>query len=151
MPACKLTPEVEVKILNHVAAGSRLVDAARDAGVTAGTARNWVALGKEGKSPYAAFVEKLRIAEAQPRNRAMQAWLSAVDEDWRAAKAFVERSDKEVFAQNQVEREHEELLSVIEEVLGKDALRKVLRAYVERSGGETPGAAGASLRLVAGG
>ena len=32
MPACQLTAETEVKILNHVAAGSKLVDAARDGG-----------------------------------------------------------------------------------------------------------------------
>jgi len=149
MPIRKLTAEVEVKILNHVAAGSKLIDAARDAGVTAGTARNWVKWGEEGKAPYAAFADRLRAAEAAPRNKAMQAWIAAVDNDWRAAVKFIEHSDKELHAQSSVDRQHEELLWVIEKELGEEALKKVLRAYVERTSSAETGGARTSLRLVA--
>jgi hypothetical protein len=148
MPACKLTPKIEVDILNHVAAGSKLVDAARDAGVVAETVRNWVKWGEVGKKPYASFVENLRAAEAKPRTGAMAAWHGAMSDDWRAAKAFIEYLDKRADSPANVGRQLEEILQVIEDVLGKPEAKKVLRAIVERSGGETPEEPGAAIRLV---
>jgi len=149
MPACQLTAETEVKILNHVAAGSKLVDAARDAGVSGGTVRNWMKWGEGGKKPYADFADKVRVAEAMPRNKAMQAWSDAIHRDWRAAKAFIEYLDKQQHSPANIARQLEEILQVVEDVLGEDEAKKVLRVLIERSSdAETPGV-GASLRLVA--
>lgn len=149
MPACKLTPEVEVSILNHVGSGSKLVDAARESGIIAETARNWVKWGEAGREPYAAFVHKLRIAQAMPRNKAMESWNAAMRDDWRAAKAFIEYLDKQQNSPANIARQLEEILQVVEDVLGDDEAKKVLRGLVERSGSEEAGKFGAALRLVA--
>jgi len=148
MPACKLTPEVEVKILSHIAAGNKLVDAAREAGIAAETARNWVKWGNAGKKPYADFASKLKIAEATPRTSAMKHWHDAMGDDWRAAKAFVEYLDKQDSSPANISRQLEDILQVIEDVLGKPEAKKVLRAIVERSSGEAVEEPGAPIRLV---
>ncbi len=150
MPACKLTTEIEVKILNHVGVGSKLVDAAREAGISADTARNWVKWGRTGKKPYADFAAKLDIAEAAPRTSAMKAWHGAMGEDWRAAKAFIEYLDKKDSSPANVGRELEKIMNTIENVLGKDDAKKVLRALIDGSGGETTEEPGAAIRLVGG-
>jgi transposase-like protein len=150
MPACQLTAEVEVKILNHVGQGAQLIDAAREAGVAAASVRRWMKLGREGTKPYAAFAEKVRVAEAMPRVRAEQALDEAIQRgEWRAALKRLERLDKQAHAESNIDRQHEELLQVVEDELGEEALKKVLRAYVERSGSEETGGARTSLRLVA--
>ena len=150
MPACQLTAETEVKILNHVAQGAQLIDAAREAGVGAGTVRRWMKLGREGTAPYAEFAEKVRYSEAMPRVRAEVAIDEAIlGGTVNAAFKRLERLDKQAHAESNVDRQHEELLQVIEDVLGEEALKKVLRAYVERSGSEETGGARASIRLVA--
>lgn len=149
MPACQLTAETEVKILNHVGSGSKLVDAARDAGVAAGTVRLWIKHGEAGKKPYAEFVTKLRIAEAMPRNAAMRAWNDAIHRDWRAAKAFIEYLDKQQHSPANVARQLEDILQVVEDVLGEDESKKVLRALVERDSREETVRVGPAVRLVA--
>lgn len=148
MATCKLTPEVEVKILNHVGAGSNLADAAREAGIGAETARNWVKWGAAGKKPYAEFAAKLSVAEAAPRTSAMKAWHNAMGDDWRAAKAFIEYLDKKDSSPANIGRQIEDILQVVEDVLGKDAAKKVLRALIDGSGEEAADGARAAIRLV---
>lgn len=150
MPACQLTAQTEVKILNHVAQGVRLIDAAREVGVAAATIRRWMKLGREGTKPYAEFAEKVYISEAMPRVRAEQAIDEAIQGgNVNAAFKRLHRLDDQSHAEANVDRQHEELLQVIEDVLGEEALKKVLRAYVERSGSEETRESGAALRLVA--
>lgn len=148
MPACKLTPEVEVEILNSVSAGNKLVDAAREAGIVAETARNWVRWGEAGKKPYDGFAQRLKVATAKPRVGAMKAWHKAMEGDWRAAKAFVEYLDKQAYSPANISRQLEDILQVVEDELGKNEAKRVLRAIVERCGGEETSQPGAALRLI---
>ena len=148
MPACKLTPEVEVDILNLVAAGNTLIHAGRAAGVTSGTTLNWVKWGRAGKKPYADFVMKLDAAEAKAVTESVKAIQVAGKTDWRAAKAHLEYIHKRSVSPQSIVRQLEEILQVVEDVLGKDEAKKVLRAIVERSGSEEAAQPGATLRIV---
>jgi plasmid stabilization system protein ParE len=49
-----------------------------------------------------------------------------------------------------VQRQLEEILQIIEEEIGQDQAKRVLRAIVERFGGAASSEHGATLRLVAG-
>lgn len=151
MGACQLNGAVELQILQNVSSGNKLADAAREAGVAGQTVRNWVKWGEAGKEPYAAFVKNLRVAEVKPRNKAMKAWQKQMGEDWRAAKAFVEYLDKQQTSPESIARQVDEILGVVEDVLGQDAAKKVLRELVERSGGAEAGEPGGTLRLVTSG
>ena len=148
MPACKLTPEVEVDILNLVAAGNTLIHSARASGVIAETARNWEKWGRAGRQPYKDFVMKLDAAEAKSITDSVNAIKSAGQTDWRAAKAHLEYMQKRSYSPQNIGRQLEEILQVIEDVLGKSEAKKVLLAIVERSSGEAPEEPGAAIRLV---
>jgi hypothetical protein len=151
MPACKLTPEAEVEILNLVAAGNTLNDAARASGVVAETARNWVKWGKAGRVPYAEFVEKLGMAKAKAMTSFNAAIQTAAIDDWRAAKFQIERIEKRQAQEHQdAGRYVEAILQIVEEELGKLEAKKVLRAIVERFGSEEVSGSGTPLRLVTG-
>ena len=148
MPACKLTPEIETDILNLVAAGNTLVHAARASGVVAETANNWVKWGRQGRAPYADFAAKFDAAEAKSITDSVRAIQSAGKTDWRAAKAHLEYMSKRSSSPQNIGRQLEEILQVIEDVLGKPEAKKVLLAIVERSGGEETAEPGAPLRIV---
>jgi len=148
MPVCKLTPEVEVDILNLVGAGNTLNHAARATGITTETARNWVKWGRAHKKPYADFVMKLDAAEAKAITESVKAIQVAGKTDWRAAKAHLEYIHRRSASPQNIGRQLEEILQVIEDVLGKLEAKKVLRAIVERSGGEETAQPGATLRIV---
>lgn len=148
MPACKLTAEVEVDILNLVSAGNTLVHSARAAGIVAETAKNWVKWGKMGRSPYAAFAAKLDVAEAKAITDSVNAIQGAAKTDWRAAKFHLEYIERRHASPQNIARRLEEILQVIEDVLGKPEAKKVLRAIVERFGGEEASDPGAAIRLV---
>lgn len=148
MPACKLTPEVEVDILNLVAAGNTLIHAGRAAGTTAATVKRWVELGKKGREPYASFVAKLDVAEAKAVTESVKAVQSAARSDWRAAKFHLEYLARRGASAQNVSAQLEEILQVVEDVLGAAEAKKVLRAIVDRSGEAETGSAGTALRLV---
>ena len=148
MAACKLTPEIEVDILNLVAAGNTLIHSGRAAGITGDTAKNWVKWGRAGKKPYAEFVTKLDAAEAKSVTDSVKAIQVAGKTDWRAAKAHLEYMQKRSSSPQNIGRQVEEILQVIEDVLGKDEAKKVLLAIVERTGPEEAEKPGAPIRLV---
>ena len=148
MPACKLTPEIEVDILNLVAAGNTLIHAARANGIVAATANNWVKWGRAGKKPYKDFAAKFDAAEAKSITDSVKALQGAGKTDWRAAKAHLEYMHKRTASPQNIGRQLEEILQVIEDVLGKPNAKKVLLAIIERSGGEAPEKPGAAIRLV---
>jgi Zn-dependent M32 family carboxypeptidase len=150
MPAPKLTPKIEVTILNDVAAGSTLIEAARHAGVIADTARRWVRLGNKGQQPYKAFVEKLDKAEATPRVKAHRAWQEAIDGgDWKAAERYLGYLDKRQASPANIERHLEDIFQVIEETLGMDEAKRVFSAIVKRDSSPAASGAETALRLVA--
>lgn len=151
MAKCKLTPEAEVDILNLVGAGNTLSHAAKASGVSAEAAREWVSLGKDGKEPYASFVRRLEVAEAKAITGAVDAVREAAKTEWRAAKFHLEYMEKRRASPATVAKQLEEILQVVEEVLGADEAKKVLRAIIERAGGEETGDARAALRLVTAG
>ena len=151
MPACKLTPEAEVEILNLVAAGNTLNDAVRAVGVVSETARNWVKWGNAGREPYAEFVAKLGMAKAKAMTSYNAAINVATITDWRAAKFQIERIEKRQVQEHQdAGRYVEAILQIVEQELGKLEAKRVLRAIVERFGGQEVGGPGTPLRLVTG-
>lgn len=149
MPACKLTPEVEVSILDLVADGNTLVHAARASDIVAETARNWVKWGEAGKKPYADFVKKLRIAEAKAISSSVSAFKRAGEKDWRAAQKFLEYMEKRRSSEASVARHIEEILQAVEDELGKEAAARVMRVIVDRSSETETSEPGATVRLVA--
>jgi hypothetical protein len=148
MPACKLTPEVECEILNLVGAGNTLTHSARAAGIVAETASNWVKWGKAGREPYAAFAAKLDMAEAKAITDSVDSIRTAGKTDWRAAKCHLEYLAKRRDSPQNISAQLEEILQVVEDVLGKSEAKKVLRAIIERSGGEEVSDPRAAIRLV---
>jgi len=151
MAYSKLTPEVEEVILNLVAAGNTLIHAARAAGVTSETARNWTKWGEEGREPYAQFMEKVDVAKAKAITDSVESVRHAARTDWRAAKFHLEYVQSRQNSPANIARQLEEILQVIEDVLGADEAKKVLRAIVERAGSEEASEPGAALRLVTSG
>ena len=151
MPACKLTPDVETDILNLVGAGNTLLHSARAAGVTASTLRNWQKQAEAGRQPYAEFWSKVDIAQARAITGAVDSVKSAAKTDWRAAKFFLEYMERRGSSPANVAKQLEEILQVVEDVLGAAEAKKVLRAIIERSGGPETGESGATLRLISAG
>ena len=152
MPACKLTPKIETAVLNNVAAGAPLYQAAREAGVTAQTVRRWVELGNKGEKPYQRFVESLDKAEASPRVKALRCWNQAIDDgDWKAAERKLRYMDERQDAPANLERHLEMIFDAMVEQLGADQAKKVFSAIVERDSLAAAGGTGATLRLLSAG
>ena len=151
MPGCKLTPHLEVEILNLVSDGCRVTTAAQKAGITSSTMRRWMKEGEAGKQPYADFLVKVEQAQASAIADSLQAIKNAGARDWRAAARHLEiverQQQREMMS---VQRQLEEILQIIEEEIGQDQAKRVLRAIVERFGGAASSEHGATLRLVAG-
>ncbi len=88
---CKLTPEVQEKILNALILGSCRRDAAQFASVDKATLRRWLARGaEEQESLYAELRRAVHEAESRAKITAVGCITKAVREgDWRAAAWFL--------------------------------------------------------------
>ena len=146
----KFTVEKAAAIVARVSNGSTLPEAARAENITSETARNWMKWGLAGKEPYQDFPTQIQVAREVPRAEAMESWRWAAAVDWRAAKGLVEYLDKRNREPNRFADQIEAILDALEVVLGEEKAKEVLRAIVERAGGEETGDAGATLRLVSG-
>jgi len=101
---CKLTPEVEDKIVEVLAHGNFRTVAARAAGITPPTFYAWVSRGEKeiarrerGEEPspledrFVTLVERVAEVEANAEAAAVGVWQSQFPDDWRAARDWLER------------------------------------------------------------
>jgi len=88
-----LTPEVQARVCEAIAAGNTRHDAAEYAGVGASTLFAWLARGKRkrGGGRYREFLEALKKAEASAIVRNVQIIQKAAGKTWQAAAWWLER------------------------------------------------------------
>ncbi len=84
MSATKFTPEVRAMVVEHVAAGASVADAARRAGVREETLKGWLARGRrEDLGPFATFAadvsEARRRAQQSPGQMSVAEWREHVE------------------------------------------------------------------------
>jgi transposase len=88
----KLTPEVQERLCEAIAAGNYYEPACAYAGVAYSTFMHWKTQGETAKSgPYRQFLEAVKEAEAKAEMRMVEQWRSQMPEDWRAARDFLAR------------------------------------------------------------
>lgn len=111
----KLTPDVHERIVAAVRAGNFFETAARYAGITYTTFRNWMVRGekelarldnsraqpRESEAPYLEFFEAVSQAEAEAEVAAVAYWQRAIPGNWQAAAAFVQARWRRRWAQQQ--------------------------------------------------
>jgi hypothetical protein len=94
----KLTPAVQARIVELVAAGNYFAVACRAAGISQETGNEWMARG-EGRhhdrgdpdGRHARFARSVREAEAEAERYAVEALRNGFDKDFRAAVEYLKR------------------------------------------------------------
>jgi hypothetical protein len=102
----KLTPEVQGRIVQAVAAGNYYEAAAAYGGITYVTLTFWMNRGeaeakrleesahakpKEREAPFLAFFNAIQEAEAKAEVRVVAQWQAQIPENWQAARDFLSR------------------------------------------------------------
>ncbi len=88
----KLTPEMQDRILRAVRAGNYADAAARECGIAPSTYYRWLARGAAEKhGVHRDFADAIRQSEAEAEVHAVAILRRAMNEDWRAAMAYLER------------------------------------------------------------
>lgn len=88
----KLTPETQEAICQRVTLGATIPAACKASGVSWNTAKDWLRRGREGKQPYAAFVEAIDEAKAKWEVASNLVITKAAKKgDWKAAAWALER------------------------------------------------------------
>ncbi len=89
----RLTPEVQHKVVQAVAAGNRIDIAARYAGIGERTFHRWMAEGEQARSgAKRQFWQAVMEARARAEVAAVTAIVTAARKDWRAAAWWLERT-----------------------------------------------------------
>lgn len=96
-----LTPETQAAIALAVAAGAPIPIAAASVGVPKSTWRNWLAKGREGIEPYAAFLEAMESAKAAFAAGAVRKITAAGEFDWHPLAWLLERRFPHQFGRRQ--------------------------------------------------
>lgn len=96
-----LTPETQTAIALAVAAGAPIPIAAASVGVPKSTWRNWLAKGREGIEPYAAFLEAMESAKAAFAAGAVRKIAAAGEFDWHPLAWLLERRFPHQFGRRQ--------------------------------------------------
>jgi hypothetical protein len=94
----RLTPEVELAIIEAARAGHFRADQAIAGGVDPKTLRLWVRKGKEGDPVYAEFARRVAAAEFEAKDRLIVKVKAGALTDVRAAQWLLERRWKAQFA-----------------------------------------------------
>ena len=88
----KLTPVVQKKLLNAIKAGNYITVSARYAGIHPNTFHRWMKRGREAQSgAYRKFFEAVKEAETYAEVRAVAIIQQQMEDNWRAAVAYLER------------------------------------------------------------
>lgn len=119
----ELTDEISTEIAKHLIRGCSIADAAALAGIAESTYHAWIKRGEAGEEPFAGFSELCRAARADARRRCVKTLIAAAREgDWKAAIAFLARSDPDNWGQkDRVKAEHSgELTIKVEYDIGAD-------------------------------
>lgn len=99
----KLTPELQARMVEFVAAGNYLSTAAAACGVAESTVHGWIARGRRSKSGiYLEFLESIKKASAEAESKAVGHVLAAAELPtyWQAAATFLERRFKSRWARS---------------------------------------------------
>ena len=95
MPAGRptaLTPEVQARVCEAIAAGNTRHDAAEYAGVGTSTLNHWLTRGKKsGRGRFRQFLEAVKKAEADAVVRNVAVIQGAANKTWQAAAWWLER------------------------------------------------------------
>lgn len=117
----RLTPEVELAIVEALRASHFPSDAAKAGGVDPKTYRNWIRRGAAGEAPFAEFRRRALAAELEGKDRLLAK--AKGSDDWRAAAWLLERRWKAQFAARMkivhatIKQERELALDVIASLL----------------------------------
>jgi hypothetical protein len=99
-----LTPDVQRRICDAIAAGNTRHDAAEYAGVGASTVRTWLAKGRrQHRGKFRAFLTAVKKAEADAVVRNVAIIQKAGTTKWQAAAWWLERKRGEDWSQNKDE------------------------------------------------
>lgn len=134
----KLTPEVELVILDAIEKGNYRATAAALAGVHRNTLSNWMRWGEEGKEPYAEFNCAMERAEARAESTLLEV-VKVADAGWQGSAWLLERRWASRWSQRVRTVVAEEVASLTESVrksCDEDTYRKVVDA-VSKEPGET--------------
>ena len=85
------TPEKADLLITAMRAGNQTASAARAVGITARTLQLWIKRGRQGRPPYAEFVERVDRARAEGEVRQVSLIANAASDDWRAATYLLDR------------------------------------------------------------
>jgi hypothetical protein len=100
----QITPARTEAMTNQVRSGVPVTVAAAALGIEKDVWNHWCRTGRAhkekklkggfgaGESPYVYFVNELNKAKAQAESMAVQKWFSAIEGDWKAAQAWLERT-----------------------------------------------------------
>lgn len=89
----KLTTDLQTMICGYVNAGASIPDACKAAGVSWNTAKDWLKYGREGRKPYADFVEAVERSKAAWKVGSVAVITKHGRKDWRASAWLLERRD----------------------------------------------------------
>lgn len=87
----KLTPRLRKRLLDLIAQGAYVEQAARAVNIAPSTFYAWKERGEAGEQPYAEFLEALRAREALAETECVGLLRAAGETDWRAVAALMER------------------------------------------------------------
>lgn len=114
-PETTLSAELQRVICGYVNAGATIPHAAEAAGVRWDVCKRWIARGRKGIEPYAAFVEELSKARAMYRVATRLCIVNAAKKgDWRAA-AYLEQQLQPVRTRDGAQQPTPPVQDVLEE------------------------------------
>jgi hypothetical protein len=89
---CKLTPDVQQRIVDCLVLGASRAAAAAAAGIGESTLYRWLDDGEAaGGGPFWEFREAVKGAEHRAELSALRHWHGAMPKDWRACAEFLRR------------------------------------------------------------
>ena len=120
----KLTLETQANIIKALKAGNNRKDSSLYAGISEQTFYTWMKRGREGESPYAEFLESVKIAESQAVVRNVAIIQKAAEETWQAAAWWLERKRPDEWARRQrmdIGSSNEQPMEVVVRIGGKSS------------------------------
>ena len=127
----KLSPDLQKRLLDAIAAGNYIHTACAAVGIGESTYFKWLERGRAGESPYREFMEALTRAEQQAIVSLVKIVRSHAIGDWRAAAFLLERRQKKDWGR------HETLDATVTTKLDEDLERRLLKGREANARGET--------------